>query len=157
MSFVGQLRVEVEGDDPRTMLFSPPYLYIHRASDETVDFYDVTSNPHRLGQYVLLGFVPAGSAMKKRYKVELVSNAKLDDRPVLSFLLTPKDKEVARAIARIQLWVDPESGLPLQHQVFHAMSDTRLVVRYLGATRDDELPTDLFQPRWPAGTTTIRR
>jgi len=157
VSFVGLMRVEVAGDDPRTVLFSPPYLYIHRESDQVVDFFDITSNPHRLGQYVLLGFVPIGSAMKKHYTVELVPNAKLDERPVPSFLLTPKDKQVARAIARIQLWVDPESGLPLQQQIFHAISDTRLVVRYLSTTRNDELSPELFSPQWPAGTTTIRR
>jgi outer membrane lipoprotein-sorting protein len=157
VEFLGQVRVEVGGDDPRTVLFTPPYLYIHRDSDQVVDFYDVTSNPHRLGQYILLGFVPAGSAMKKRYRVELVPNAKLDDRPVTSFLLTPKDEEAASAIARIQLWVDPESGLPLQHQVFHALSQTSLVVRYLSTTRDDELPPELFRPAWPAGTTILRR
>ena len=90
-------------------------------------------------------------------RVMSLQNATLDDRPVISLLLTPKDKEASKAIARIQLWVDPETGLPLQHQVFHAMSETRLLVRYLSVRRDDELSPDLFRADWPEGTATIRR
>jgi outer membrane lipoprotein-sorting protein len=157
VNFAGLVRAEIGGDNPRTVLFSPPYLYVHRKEDEVVDFYDVTSNPHRLGQYILLGFVPAGNAMKKRFNVELVETGTLDGSPVLNFLMTPKLKEVARAIARIQLWVDPENGLPLQQKIFHAASDTRLEIRYRSMTRDDELPASLFQPDWPDGTTTIRK
>ncbi len=109
-----------------------------------------------LGQYILLGFVPNGKAMKKSFNVELVKNSTLDGSPVLSFLMTPKAEEVARAIARIQLWVDPESGLPAQHKIIHAAGESRLDIRYLSISRDDELPPSLFQPKWPAGTKTVQ-
>jgi outer membrane lipoprotein-sorting protein len=158
--FAGFVRVEVGGDEPRTVLFSPPFLYIHRHADRVVEIYDVTSNPHRLGQYVMLGFVPAGSALKKRFDVRLVENGTLEGKPVLNFLITPKRKEsaaVAGAIARIQLWVDPESGLPVQHEIVHASGEAQLNVRYLSVTRDDTLPDSLFLPDWPAGTRVIRR
>ena len=156
VSFEGLVRAEVGGDAPRTLIFAPPYLYIHRVADRTVEVYDVTFNPHLLGQYVLLGFVPNGKDMKKMFKVELVQNTALDGSPVLNFLMTPKAEEVARAIARIQLWVDPESGLPAQHKIIHAMGESRLDIRYLSMSRDDELSRSLFQPRWPAGTETVQ-
>jgi outer membrane lipoprotein-sorting protein len=158
--FAGFLRVEIAGDEPRTVLFSPPYLYIHRHAERTVEISDVTSNPHRLGQYLLLGFVPSGKELKQRFDVELVENSTLDGNPVLNFLITPRPKrarEAARAIARIQLWVDPDSGLPVQHQIVHASGEAQLNVRYLRVSRDDALPDSLFRPDWPAGTRTIRR
>jgi len=155
VSFEGLVRVEVGGDSPRTVIFNSPYLYIHQEADHTVEIYDVTFNPHLLGQYILLGFVPNGKAMKKSFHVELVKNSTLDGSPVLSFLMTPKEEAAALAIGRIQLWVDPESGLPAQHKIIHAAGESRLDIRYLSMSRDDELSPSLFQPRWPAGTKTI--
>jgi len=158
--FAGILRVEVGGDEPRTVLFSPPLLYIHRHADKVVEVYDVTSNPHRLGQYVMLGFVPTGNALKERFNVQLAADSTLDGKPVLNFLLAPhpkKSKMAAGAIARIQLWVDPQSGLPVRHEIVHAAGEAELRVRYLSVSRDDELPDSLFRPDWPDGITTIRK
>ena len=158
--FTGILRVEIGGDEPRTILLARPWLYIHRHADEVVEIYDVMSNPHRLGQYVALGFVPNGRELKDHFNVQLVENSTLDDKPVLNFLLTPhpkKSKAAAKAIARIQLWVDPQTGLPAQHQIVHAAGEAQLNVRYLGISRDDELPDSLFRPDWPDGIKTVRK
>jgi outer membrane lipoprotein-sorting protein len=152
----GWIRAEIGGDSPRVVLLTPLYLYEHRISEKTVEVYNVTSNPHRLAQYVLLGFSPAGSAMKKLYTVELVRNATLDEREVLCFLLTPKSKEVAKAIARIQLWVDPETGVPLKQQIVHATAETDLEIRYLSVSDRGEMENSLFVPKWPEGTNTVR-
>ena len=156
VSFDGMVRAEIGGDTPRTLIFTPPYLYIHREAEQTVEIYDVTFNPHMLGQYVLLGFVPNGKAMKKSFNVERVKNSTLEGNPVLNFLMTPKAEEVARAIARIQLCVDPESGLPARHKIIHAAGESQLDIHYLSMSRDDELPPSLFQPKWPAGTKIVQ-
>jgi outer membrane lipoprotein-sorting protein len=156
----GFVRADVAGDEPRTVLLAPPYLYTYRHADQAVEVYDVRANPHKLGQYLLLGFVPAGKALKERFDVQLVDNNALDGKPALIFLITPKRKkakEAALAIARIQLWVDPESGLPMRHEIVHSSGQAELHVRYLNISRDDSLPTDLFQPDWPEGTTLIRK
>ena len=56
----------------------------------------------------------------------------LDGKPILNFLLTPhakKSKMAAGAIARIQLWIDPQSGLPAQHEIVHAAGEAQLKAR----------------------------
>jgi hypothetical protein len=112
VSFDGWVRAEVGGESRRVVLFVPPYLYEHRVQDKRVEIYNVLTNPHRLGQYILLGFVPAGTAMKKKYEVSLIPNAILDGNPTTSFLLGPKDDEVSSAIARI----GDRSGRPLRER-----------------------------------------
>lgn len=154
--FGGILRAEIGGDVPRTILFTPPWLYIYRHADAEVDVWDVGTNPDRLGQYLTLGFVPNGTALKVGYEVELVRRAELDGQPMRSFLLTPKSAAAAHAIGRIQLWVDPATGFPAQHQVVHATAPVQLTVRYLHVTRDDALPDSLFKPDWPAEATVKR-
>lgn len=150
----GMVRVDVEADSRRTILFIPPYFYDYREADETVDIYDTITNPDILGQYAVLGFVPTGTAMKKRFHVDLTPDR--SDSGTLHFLLTPKNKDAARRISRIELWVDPASGLPVRHQITHALADTKLTIEYLDIQRDDDLPLSLFQPRWPKGTETVR-
>ena len=86
--------------------------------------------------------------------------ATLDDRPVLNFLLTPnakKAKEAARAVARIQLWVDPATGIPARQLVVHSSGLVELDARIHNAKRDDALSGALFQPRWPEGTKVVRK
>ena len=157
--YAGILRVEVGGDQPRTVLFSPPFLYTHRHANQVVEISDVRSNPHLLGQYILLGFATTGKDLKQHFDVRLVENSTLNGKPVLNFLLTPKpkkSKEAAGAIARIQLWVDPQNGLPVQHEIVHAAGEVQLRIRYLSVSRDDELSNSLFRPDWPDGVTTVR-
>lgn len=139
------------------MIFSPPSLYIHRKTEQVVETYDVTSNPHGLGQYLMLGFVPAGSALKKRLRVRMVENSKLNGKEALSFLMTPKSRSAAHAISRIQLGVDPTTGLPAQHEVVHASGESQLAVRYLSMPPDDDPPATLFRAKWPSGTKTMHK
>ncbi len=155
--FAGFFRVELGGDEPRTILFSYPLLHIHRQAAQVVEIYDVTLNPDRLGQYLALGFVPNGNALRVLYNVQWVENSILDGRPMLGFVLTPESEFTARAIARIELWVDPQSGLPVQHKITHALGAVHLSARYTNMVRDDGLPAALFQPDWPAGTVIIRK
>lgn len=157
---LGCMRAEIGGDDPRTVLFYSPDLYVHRPADRVVEIQDMTANADWLARYLMVGFVPAGSAMKKSYDVELVDNGTLEGKPVFDFLLTPKakkEKAAAASIARIRLWVDPVTGFPVQHQIVHAAGVVELNVRYLKVTRDDALPDALFRPEWPAGTTVRRK
>jgi outer membrane lipoprotein-sorting protein len=71
--------------------------------------------------------------------------------------MTPKRKQAAAAaISRIELWVDPLSGLPTQHKIYHVSGETELSIRYLSMKRDDALPASTFMPRWPEGTETVR-
>lgn len=156
--FAGIVRAEIGGDLPRTILFRPPTLFIHLHDEEVVEIYDVSVNPDRLGQYVMLGFVPNGIALKPLYNVNLVQkNNELDGKPILNLLLDPRSKITKKSIARIQLWVDPETGLPAQHHIVHAVGEVQLRVRYLSMTRDDEIPDSVFLPDWPEGITTVRK
>jgi outer membrane lipoprotein-sorting protein len=153
----GMMRVDVQGDLPRTVLLVGPLLHVHRHHETVVEIYDVVWNPNVLGQYAMLGFAPAGKELKKDYDVQLVPDAEVDGAPALSFLMKPKSKEAAAAVARIQLWVDPQTGLPLKHEIVHVSNDTRLSVRYRNMKRQDDLPGTIFRPEWPAGTTTVRK
>jgi outer membrane lipoprotein-sorting protein len=147
----GKLRADVEGNAPRTIIGIPPRFYVHDRVSERVDVYDMFTRPNLLVQYILLGFSPRGSDLKKLYEVKLIRESTLDDRRVLQFSLTSKSKLIAGSISVMQLWIDMETWLPAQQVILHT-GGLQITVRYLQITRDDDLSDSLFQADWPEGT-----
>jgi outer membrane lipoprotein-sorting protein len=152
----GRVRADLGGSNQRTFLSVPPYLYLYRPVENLVEIYEMASHPDLLVQYALLGFVPAGSGLKKQYDLILVEQGVLDDNDVLLIELTPKSDEIGRAISSIRLWIDPSTWLPAQQMIFHKTSGIQLTIRYLDLSYDDELPGELFRPAWPDGTKSVR-
>lgn len=154
----GFVRAEIGGSQPRTLLYTPPFLYIYRHSDAVVAVHDLTSNPDLLGQYITVGFNPAGRALRKRFDVRLESSGPVDGVPSHVLELTPKSKQKkgrADAVAWIRLWLDAETGLPLQQEIVHRAMGTKLVIRYRSIARDEAPKGSLYRPDWPEGVTVV--
>jgi len=152
----GKVRAEVGGDNPRTVLALPPFLHVYRPLMETVENYYTPSYPDLLAQYVLVGWVPSGGAIKKQYKVKLLREETLDDRNVVVLSLDPKSKPVKQAISSIVIWIDTATWLPAQQLLRHSSGGMQVTVRYLEVSRDDDVSDDFFQSKWPPGTQMIK-
>jgi len=152
----GAARFDLPGDEPRTALWLYSYLVFHDPTMNTLTSFNLLTNPQVLAQYALLGFVPRGNGLKKDYQVKLTGEDELDGKKVLFFVLTPKSKEVAKAVSVIRLWIDQATWLPAQQQILLAGSKTELTVRYLTIEQIDELPAEFFQPKIPPGTEKIK-
>ena len=110
-----------------------------------------------LVQYLLVGFEPSGSALKKQYEVKLIREDDLDGRGALQFTLVPKSQEVAEIVPVIMLWIDETSWLPAQLVIRHRTGGLQVTVRYGEMTSQDDEPADVFRADWPDGTEIVRR
>jgi outer membrane lipoprotein-sorting protein len=155
IDLAGRVRADVEGDNPRTILSVPPYLWIYRPLEGAVERFFVDDQPDLLAQYVVVGFVPGGSALNKRYKVKLVREDELDGRLALLFELVPKDEAARAAVPAIMLWVDRTTWLPAQQLIRHGAGGLQVTVRYVDLTPVEQLPAGKFRPQWPEGTELI--
>jgi len=155
--FDGRIRAEIGGNSPRTFLLRPPYLQIYRPVDESVEILTMGANPDMLAQYALLGFAPAGSDLKKSYKLTLFEQTTVDGRDMLVFDLTLKSKQAAKVITKLRLWVDMDNWMPAGELVYHKPSGIQVTVRYSEVIPEPELADALFKSDWPEGTKTIRR
>ena len=151
----GKFRADVAGSSPRTFIGVPPTFWVHNPGTATVDVYDMFAHPEFLVQYVLLGFSPRGSDLNKLYKVKLIRESVLNDRPALQLGLTSKSKLISEAISTMHLWVDVETGLPAQLVILHT-GGMQITIDYLETTRDDNLADSLFRPDWPPETEVFR-
>jgi outer membrane lipoprotein-sorting protein len=154
--FDGKVRAEIGGSSPRTFLLKPPYLQIYHPVNETVEVMTPGTNPDMLAQYALLGFAPAGSAIKRDYDMTLFEQTVRDGRTLLVFDLKPKDKRARDIVTKIRLTIDTESWLPVEQLLFHAPSGIQVTVRYSNLRAADP-PLEVFKSDWPEGTKVIRR
>lgn len=152
---LGELRGEVGGANPATVLVSPLYIHRYDPARQTVRSTYAPKHPDLLVQYVLLGFVPTGTALKKDFKVNLVREEVVDGRSTLMFTLVPRSEDLQAVIQPITLWIDTTTWLPAQQRIRHNDGGVQITVRYLEMTRADDLPNDLFRPDWPEGTRVI--
>ena len=76
---------------------------------------------------------------------------------LLGLELTPKEDEARTAVARMNIWVDQASWLPVRQTIAHTSSGETLSINYSQMGRNVELNDDLFEARWPKDTESIRR
>lgn len=148
----GSARVDIPGDNPAIAYWLYAYLVVYNLNLKrltTVNFY---TNPQVLAQYAMIGFTPAGSAIKKSYDISLKRDEILDDEPVLFLVLIPKDKELKKTIAMIRLWISLETWMPAKQEVLHVGKNLKLTVRYTNVEQDEKREPSFYRPDVPAGT-----
>jgi len=153
----GSARADIPGDNPAIAYWLYAYFVgynINQKKQTTINFY---LNPQVLAQYVMIGFSPAGSAMKKSYDISFKRDEMLDDETVLFFVLTPKDKELQKTIAMIRLWISMEHWMPAKQEILHVAKDLKLTVRYTDYEKDEPREPSFFRPSPPPGTEKISR
>ena len=157
VSMEGKIRIELLGDDPKTILCTPSDVYVHHPSKMVYEQFKRQQHPERLEQYALLGFSPSGSALKQDFLITLIEEASLEGSKVVQLELTPTRDDLRAAISKIHLWIDQSTYLPIQQRIFHGAAETHLTVRYRDVVRDDKLDQAKFKPSWPKGTKKVKQ
>jgi outer membrane lipoprotein-sorting protein len=148
----GRMRIDLEGEQPRTILSLPGKMFVHEPARSTVVQYPLAKHPGKLAQYAVVGFSPSGKRLKTEYLLTLLEEGDLDGHSVLLLELTPKSEALRAEVSKIQLWIDQANWLPVQQRIFHSRAETHLTVRYAGLSRNDKIDKALFAPKWPKGT-----
>jgi outer membrane lipoprotein-sorting protein len=148
----GRVRLEAEGQDPKTVLCIPGKMFVYEPQKSMVTEYALARHPGKLAQYTLVGFSEQGSALKKNHLVTLVEEDDLEGHSIVLLELTPKSDQLRSSISKIRLWIDQATWFPVQQRIFHSSAETHLTVRYANLSRNDKLSNEPFKPQWPKGT-----
>ena len=152
----GKMRLNLLKPDPRTILRDGSHLYVFNPLIRQVDEYDLAKHRELVDQFLLLGFGTPAKALEKAYHISLVGEEQLDDRKTVLLELTPKSKQMRNQIAKIQLWLDESSWLPVKQKFLEAGTQDYFVIRYANIVRNARISSALFKPRWPKGTRKIK-
>ena len=148
--------LDLKAPDARTILRTGDSLYIYTPGLKRVEEYNLGKNRALVDQFLLLGFGTEGKQLEKGYLVALLKEDKIDDRKTIELELTPKSQGVRNQIAKIQIWLDESSWLPVQQEFYEAGSGDYSIVKYSKVVRNAGIPEPEFKPHWPKGTEKIK-
>lgn len=151
----GKMRIDLTTPDSRTILRTGDNLYIFNPKLRRVEEYNLGKNRTLVDQFLLLGFGTSGRELEKFYVVTLLGEPTLDSKKVIWLELTPKSEEVRNQIAKIQLWLDESSWLPVQQKFFETGSEDYFVIHYSNIVRNPKIQDGRFKPHWPHGTAKV--
>jgi len=146
-----KMRIEFEKPDEKTILRNGDSLYIFTPKINRVDEYNIGKHRDVADQYLALGFGTKGEALKKNYLVTLVDEEDFDSHKTVVLELTPKSDQARSQIARIRMWIDEASWLPLQQKFFEAGSDDYFQSHYTHLMKNLKIDDRRFKPEWPKG------
>jgi outer membrane lipoprotein-sorting protein len=151
-----KMRIEFMQPDRRTILRNGDSLFVFTPKINRVEEYDLGKNREMVDQYVLLGFGTKSENVRKSYLVTLIGETELDHKKMVELELTPKSDQVRKQIARIQMWIDEASWLPIQQKFFESGSEDYLIFHYTNVMKNLKIGDSEFKQDWPKGVSRIK-
>jgi len=147
-----KLRIDFVAPDPRTIIRNGDNLYIYTPKINRVEAYNIGKNRVLADQYLALGFGTRVESLKKSYDVSLSGEEELDGHKMALVELVPRSDEVRKQIAKIVMWVDEASWLPVQQKFMEAGSGDYFLSRYKNVMKNLKIGDGKFKADWPKGT-----
>jgi len=153
----GVLRFNVSTPEQRTVLVTKSEVQEYDPVRALVDRYSLSKHKTRLEPYARLGFTTTGKDLRDDFLVTLLGEDRVNGRRVVGLELTPKKEREREVVARLQLWIDQASWMPVKQVISHVASGDTLTITYYGMARNLKLNPDLFRAKWPKGTQELKR
>lgn len=151
-----KMRLDLTKPAPRTILRNGDNLYVYTPGLKRVEEYDLGKNRALVDEFLLLGFGTPGKELEKSYLLTLLGEEKIDNQKAVLLELTPKSEKVRDQIAKIHLWLDESSWLPVQQKFFETGTQDYFIIHYSNIVRNPKIHESRFKPHWPKGTQKIR-
>jgi len=148
-----KMRIEFFKPDRRTILRTGDSLFVFTPKINRVEEYDLGKNREMVDQYVLLGFGTKSDNVRKSYEVRVIGETELDNKKTVQIELTPKSDQMRKQIAKIQMWIDESSWLPIQQKFFESGSEDYLIFHYTNVMKNLKIGDNQFKQDWPKGVT----
>jgi outer membrane lipoprotein-sorting protein len=144
-----KMRIEFFKPDRRTILRIGDSLFVFTPKINRVEEYDLGKNRDLVDQYVLLGFGTKSENVRKSYEVSVIGETELDNKKTVQIELIPKSDQMRKQIAKIQMWIDEASWLPIQQKFFESGSGDYLIFHYTNVMKNLKIGDNQFKPDWP--------
>jgi outer membrane lipoprotein-sorting protein len=151
-----KMRIEITAPDPKTILRSGNDLFLYNPKIKQIEEYDLGKHRALVDQFLLLGFGTSGSDLQKGYVVTMLGEEAMDKHQVVKLELTPRSDDAKKQVSKIDIWLDENTWLPDQQQVFETGSGDYFLIRYTNVVRNPKLSDNEFKQHWPKGATRIK-
>ena len=144
-----KMRIEFFKPDRRTILRTGDSLFVFTPKINRVEEYDLGKNRDLVDQYVLLGFGTKSDNVRKSYEVKVIGETELDNKKTVQIELIPKSDQMRKQIAKIQMWIDEASWLPIQQKFLESGSEDYLIFHYTNVMKNLKIGDNQFKQDWP--------
>jgi outer membrane lipoprotein-sorting protein len=151
-----KMRIEITSPDPKTILRSGNDLFLYNPKIKQVEEYDLGKHRALVDQFLLLGFGTSGADLQKGYLVTMLGEEEMEKRQVVKLELTPRSDEARKQVSKIHIWLDENTWLPDQQQVFETGSGDYFLIRFTNVVRNPKLSDNEFKQHWPKGATRVK-
>ncbi|HEX5423682.1 MAG TPA: outer membrane lipoprotein-sorting protein [Candidatus Acidoferrales bacterium] len=150
------LELKAGEGEARTVLRNGDNLYLYNPGLKRVEEYNLGKHRALVEEFLLLGFGTSGKDLRKAYRVALVGEPVLESKKTVELELTPKSAAVKKQIAKVNLWLDASTMMPVQQEFHETGSGDYSIVRYSHVAENVAIPESVFKAHWPKGTQKIK-
>jgi outer membrane lipoprotein-sorting protein len=122
-----RMLVEFSRPDPRSVAFANRKVQIFYPKINTVQEYDLGNQGKLVDQFLLLGFGATGGDLRATYSIQWGGEENVGGQKTYRLELTPKQKEAAEHVRRIELWISDANAQPAQEKVWQGTKDYTLI------------------------------
>ncbi len=151
-----KMLIELTKPDARTILRSGDTLWIYLPRTKRLEEYNLGKHRAVVDQLLLLGLGTSSGDLKKHYLLTLLPEETMDGKKAVVLELTPKNEKIRNQIARIDIWFDALSWLPMQQKFFETGSGDYFQIHYTNIARNVKLPDSRFKALWPKDTKSVK-
>lgn len=139
----------------KIILFKNDKAAMYNPMINQITEYDLSKHSALIQQFLLLGFGTDSKAIQKVYDVKYLKEEQLGGDTTALLELTPRNKDVAAQLSKVQLWISEESWLPVQQKFYEPDGDYALA-RYSSVEVNRNLSSSTFRIRAPKNVKRVK-
>ena len=121
-----RMLVDFTEPDPKRVALQGQTLQIFFPKSNTVQILELGKSSDLIEQFLLLGFGTTRRDLTAANEVSYGAAEDVSGRPAIRLQLIPKSKDVLQRVQKIELWLSPDTGYPLQHKIYQPGGDYEL-------------------------------
>ncbi len=118
------------GPDAKSVAFDGASVSLYYPKIKTVQIYNVGDKRGLIDQFLLLGFGATSAELQTAYEITWVGMEKIAAKPANHLQLIPRSKEALQRLKKAELWIDADTGTPVQQRFVTSASGDFMLVTY---------------------------
>jgi outer membrane lipoprotein-sorting protein len=146
---------ELTKPDPKFLAVDGSKAELFLPKLNRVEEYDLGKNRGMVEQFFLLGFGMPRKDIEQDYTVKLAGEETAGGEKTVKIELTPKSTQLLQHLKKAELWINPNTGYPVQQKFYQAGGDYHLVT-YSNLKINPSVPDSALKLKLPKGVERVR-
>lgn len=146
--------INFTGPGAKTVALDANTVRILNPKANVVQIYDIGDKRSLVDQYLLLGFGASSEDLKKAYTISYIGPQEIAGQPAEEVELVPKSPEQLRQLSKVDLWISPSLGIPVQQKFFTGSAGDYKLITYSNIKLNPSLSDKELQLKIPKGAQT---